>query len=204
MPKVEDFIGKPLSPYAITKYVNELYADIFSKTYGLETIGLRYFNVFGRRQDPNGAYAAVIPKFIKLMKSGIRPTINGDGSYSRDFTYIDDIVEGIVRLIPKPPTNMENWSAESPCPSFSSCPYQVFNIGNNNPVVLNDFISILEDCIGKKAKKNFLPMQPGDVLETYADIDDLNRFIGFKPNTSIEEGILNFVNWYKDYFNVKI
>jgi len=99
---------------------------------------------------------------------------------------------------------MENWSAESPCPSFSSCPYQVFNIGNNNPVVLNDFISILEDCIGKKAKKNFLPMQPGDVLETYADIDDLNRFIGFKPNTPIEEGILNFVNWYKDYFNIKI
>ena len=197
---VKDNVDHPKSLYATSKKSNELMAHTYSELFNIPTTGLRFFTVYG----PWGRPDMALFLFTKSIIEGEAINVFNSGNMKRDFTYIDDIVEGIVRLIPKPPTNMENWSAESPCPSFSSCPYQVFNIGNNNPVVLNDFISILEDCIGKKAKKNFLPMQPGDVLETYADIDDLNRFIGFKPNTSIEEGILNFVNWYKDYFNIKI
>ena len=200
LPKVEEVIGKPLSPYAITKYVNELYAEIFSRTYGMETIGLRYFNVFGRKQDPNGAYAAVIPKFVMQLMQHESPVINGDGNYSRDFTYIDDIVEGIIRIQDKPPVADKAWNGNDA--SSSSAPYKVFNIGNNQPVKLMTFIEAIEQAVGKDAVKEYLPMQDGDVPATFADIDDLQQAVGFKPATSIELGVAEFVRWYKAYYKV--
>ena len=201
LPKVEDVIGKPLSPYAITKYVDELYADVFARTYGMEYIGLRYFNVFGRRQDPHGAYAAVIPLFVKKFMAYESPVINGDGEYSRDFTYIDDIVEGVVRLLPLPPARTPDWDAEHPDPASSSAPWRIFNIGNNQTVELNDFIATLEAALGKKAQRELLPMQPGDVEATWASIDALSSLTGFAPVTPLADGIARFVTWFKEYYN---
>jgi len=187
LPKVEDTIGKPLSPYAITKYVNELYADVFSKTFGLETIGLRYFNVFGRKQDPNGAYAAVIPKFVSRFMAGESPVVNGDGEYSRDFTYIDDIVEGIFKLM-----------------LISSFPIgaDVCNIGNGSPVKLMEFIDEIETVTNIELDKTFTKAQKGDVVNTYADTLKLHRLTGYMPKTNLSLGIKEFIEWYKNYYKV--
>ena len=183
LPKVEEVIGRPLSPYAITKYVNELYADVFSRTYGIECIGLRYFNVFGRKQDPNGAYAAVIPLFVKQLMNHESPLINGDGEYSRDFTYIDDIVAGVVACVQAPHLK----------------PYDLFNIGNHRSERLLDMIRNMGRALGVEPKMELLPMQPGDVPVTYACVDKLRAAVGWEPTTPIEVGIPKFAQWYREY-----
>lgn len=195
---VRDNVDHPKSLYAASKKANELMAHTYSELFNIPTTGLRFFTVYG----PWGRPDMALFLFTKKILEGNEIEVYNSGKMKRDFTYVDDIVEGIIRLMPKPPSNMEAWSAEEPCPSFSACPYQLFNIGNNSPIVLNDFIRIIEEKLGIQAKKKYLPLQPGDVLETYADIDDLNKYIGFKPTTKIEDGISNFVEWYRDYFKV--
>ena len=187
MPKVEGIIGKPLSPYAITKYVNELYADIFSKAYGLETIGLRYFNVFGRKQDPNGAYAAVIPKFVSQLMAGESPVINGDGNYSRDFTYIDNVIQMNVLAL-----TTQNKGALN----------QVYNTAFGERATLNDLIASLKDNLSKyDAKINDIaitygPLRAGDIPHSLASIDKAKSLLNYNPQFSLQEGLKEAVDWY--------
>jgi UDP-N-acetylglucosamine 4-epimerase len=187
MPKVEDVIGKPLSPYAITKYVNELYADIFSKTYGLETIGLRYFNVFGRKQDPNGAYAAVIPKFVMQLMKHESPTINGDGSYSRDFTYIDNVIQMNLRAI-----SSNNDAALN----------TVYNVAYGERTDLNELVGLLKKYLSEFDPKiaqveiNYGPNRQGDVPHSLASIDKAKSLLGYHPEYNIEMGIKEAITWY--------
>lgn len=187
LPKVEDKIGKPLSPYAITKYVNELYADVFSKTYGLETIGLRYFNVFGRRQDPNGAYAAVIPKFVSLFMKGDSPVINGDGSYSRDFTYIDNVVQAnIVSLIADKKESVNT----------------VYNVAFGDRNTLLDLVKYLKEYLSdfdsniKKIEVKHGPNRQGDIPHSLASIDKAKELLNYNPKFSLQEGLKESVKWY--------
>ncbi len=187
MPKVEDIIGKPLSPYAITKYVNELYADIFSKAYGLETIGLRYFNVFGRRQDPNGAYAAVIPKFISQLMKGESPIINGDGNYSRDFTYIDDVIQAnLLSLVTKNKKAINT----------------VYNVAFSDRNTLNDLMSYLKDILSKfdseisNIEVVYGPNRAGDIPHSHASVDKAKKLLNYNPQFSLEQGLKAAVNWY--------
>jgi UDP-N-acetylglucosamine 4-epimerase len=187
MPKVEDVIGKPLSPYAITKYVNELYANIFSKTYGLETIGLRYFNVFGRKQDPNGAYAAVIPKFVMQLMKYESPVINGDGSYSRDFTYIDNVLEMNIRSMLT--DNVEALNT-------------VYNVAYGDRTDLNELVSLLkkhlsvfDENIAKISVKHG-PNRQGDVPHSLASIDKAKKLLGYDPQFDIKTGLKEAVTWY--------
>ncbi|MEX0314188.1 MAG: SDR family oxidoreductase [Allomuricauda sp.] len=187
LPKVEDKIGKPLSPYAITKYVNELYAEIFSKTYGIETIGLRYFNVFGRRQDPNGAYAAVIPKFVMQLMNHESPTINGDGTYSRDFTYIDNVVQMNIRAIIT--TNPESVNT-------------VYNVAYGERTDLNELVGSLKKHLSAFDSKigavqvNYGPNRKGDVPHSLASIDKARELLGYNPEFDIKKGLGEAVNWY--------
>lgn len=187
MPKVEDVIGKPLSPYAITKYVNELYADVFSKTYGLETIGLRYFNVFGRKQDPNGAYAAVIPKFVMQLMKYESPTINGDGSYSRDFTYIDNVLEMNIRSM-----LTDNIEAVN----------TVYNVAFGERTDLNQLVGLLKENLSAFDKKIaevsviYGPTRQGDVPHSLASIDKAKKLLGYDPQFNIEAGLKEAVSWY--------
>ena len=187
MPKVEHVIGKPLSPYAITKYVNELYADIFSKTYGLETIGLRYFNVFGRRQDPNGAYAAVIPKFVSQLMKGESPVINGDGNYSRDFTYIDNVIQ--ANLLSLVTTNEKAINT-------------VYNVAYGDRNTLNDLMKYLKEYLSEFDSKisNFEviygPTRPGDIPHSHASIAKAKDNLNFNPEFSLQEGLKEAVKWY--------
>lgn len=187
MPKVEDSIGRPLSPYAITKYVNELYADIFSKTYGLETIGLRYFNVFGRHQDPNGAYAAVIPKFVIQLINHASPTINGDGSFSRDFTYIDNVVEANIRSIVT--NNPEAINT-------------VYNVAFGERTSLNELTELLREYLSEFDSKirditfNYGPKRAGDVPHSLASIEKARKFLGYNPQFDIKAGLKEAVTWY--------
>ena len=187
MPKVEDVIGKPLSPYAITKYVNELYADIFSKTYGIETIGLRYFNVFGRKQDPNGAYAAVIPKFVMQLMEHESPTINGDGSYSRDFTYIDNVIQMNLRAI-----STNNKEAVN----------TVYNVAFGERTDLKDLVGLLKKYLSAydpkiaKVEINYGPNRQGDVPHSLASIDKARALLGYDPGFNIESGLKEAVKWY--------
>ena len=187
MPKVEDIIGKPLSPYAITKYVNELYADVFGKTYGMETIGLRYFNVFGRHQDPDGAYAAVIPKFVKQLMSHESPTINGDGSFSRDFTYIDNVIEANIRAI----------TTKTP-----SAVNTVYNIAFGERTTLKELVFLLRDYLGELDPKIkdvdviFGPERVGDIPHSLAAIDKAKELLGYNPQFNIESGLKEAVGWY--------
>ena len=189
LPKVEDVIGKPLSPYAITKYVNELFADIFSKTYGLETVGLRYFNVFGRKQDPKGAYAAVIPKFVMQFMKYESPTINGDGSYSRDFTYIDNVIEMNVRSIVT-----ENKEAVN----------TVYNVAFGERTDLNELIGLLKENLSKFDPKikdveiKYGTTRQGDVPHSLASIDKAKELLGYNPQYNIKSGLEEAVNWYWD------
>ena len=187
LPKLEDQIGKPLSPYAITKYVNELYADVFSKTYGLETIGLRYFNVFGRKQDPNGAYAAVIPKFVSQFMAGESPVINGNGEFSRDFTYIDNVIQ--ANLLSMITNNKEAINT-------------VYNVAFGERNTLKDLVELLKkfltefDSKIKDIQVIYGPNRAGDIPHSLASIDKAKNLLAYNPQFSLEKGLKEAVNWY--------
>lgn len=187
LPKVEDVIGKPLSPYAITKYVNELYADVFSKTYGIETIGLRYFNVFGRRQDPNGAYAAVIPLFVKKLMAHESPVINGDGEYSRDFTYIDNVIQ--MNLLAMETTNPEAVNT-------------VYNTAYGERTTLNQLVQYLKEYLSEydsaiaDVEVKHGPNRAGDIPHSLANIDKARELLKYDPKFSMEQGLKEAVKWY--------
>ncbi len=183
----DDRVDYPISLYAATKKSNELIAHSYSHLYNISTTGLRFFTVYGPYGRPDMAYY----KFTKAILNGDPIDVYNNGDMKRDFTYIDDIVEGVVRVMDKtPPPNENKYSTAKP-------PYRIYNIGNNNPVTLKDFISAIEEACGVKANKNFLPMQPGDVPVTYAQVDKLINDVGFKPSTNIEFGLSKFVNWFK-------
>lgn len=187
LPKIEDVIGKPLSPYAITKYVNELYADVFSRTYGIETIGLRYFNVFGRRQSPQGAYAAVIPLFVKQLVSHENPTINGDGEYSRDFTYIDNVIQ--MNMLAMQTTNPDAVN-------------QVYNTAFGERTTLNELVEYLKEFLSdydpEIAKVEIVhgPNRLGDIPHSLACIDKAKKLLGYSPKFSMKDGLKEAVKWY--------
>lgn len=191
-----DNVDHPVSLYAATKKSNELLAHSYSSLYGIPVSGLRFFTVYGPMGRPDMAYF----KFAKAIMEDQPIDVYNNGDMLRDFTYIDDILEGICGIINVIPEKNENWDAERADPSSSSAPYKVYNIGNNNPVRLMDFIKTLEKHLGKKAKKNFMPMQQGDVYMTYADIDDLNKACGYIPKTNIDSGLSKFVEWFKEYY----
>jgi UDP-glucuronate 4-epimerase len=191
-------VDHPVSLYAATKKANELMAHTYSHLYGLPTTGLRFFTVYG----PWGRPDMALFLFTKAILEGRPIDVFNYGKMKRDFTYIDDIVEGIVRVLNKIPEPSIAWSGSTPDPSTSFAPYKIYNIGNNQPIELMRFIEVLEDCLAMKAEKNMLPLQPGDVPITYADVDDLMKDVGFKPNTTIEIGIERFVKWYRSYYQV--
>lgn len=191
-------VDHPISLYAASKKSNELMAHTYSALYNLPTTGLRFFTVYG----PYGRPDMALFLFTKAILEGKPIDVFNHGKMRRDFTYVDDIVESIARLIPKVATPNTSWSGIEPDPATSFAPYRVFNIGNNQPVELIRFIEVIEDKLGKKAIKNLMPIQDGDVPETFADVDDLMREVDFKPATSIEEGIGNFVDWYRAYYKV--
>lgn len=195
---VHDTVDHPVSIYGASKKANELMAHTYSHLYNLPITGLRFFTVYGTWGRPDMAPFL----FTKAILEGQPINVFNYGKMQRDFTYIDDIVEGVVRVLDKVPQANPNWSSDAPDPSSSHAPYKLYNIGNNQPVELMHFIKVLEDCLGKKAEKNLLPLQPGDVLATYADVDDLVQDVGFKPNTSIETGVERFVAWYREYYQV--
>ena len=190
LPKIEDKIGKPLSPYAITKYVNELYADIFNKTYGLNTIGLRYFNVFGRKQDPNGAYAAVIPKFVIQFLNYESPVINGDGSYSRDFTYIDNVIQ--MNMLALTTKNKEALN-------------EVYNVAYGQRTDLNELVNLLKEYLSgfdskiKDVEIKYGPNRIGDVPHSLASIEKAEKELGYNPKFDIKSGLKEAVKWYWKY-----
>lgn len=191
-------VDHPISLYAATKKANELMAHTYSFLYGIPTTGLRFFTVYG----PWGRPDMALFLFTRAILEDRPIDIYNYGKMKRDFTYIDDIVEGVLRVIEKIPEPNPHWSGMNPDPATSCAPYKLYNIGNNNPVELVRLIEVLEDTLGKKAKKNLLPIQPGDVPATYADVADLVNDVGFKPDTPIEEGVSKFVAWYKGYYNV--
>ena len=194
----QDNVDHPISLYAASKKSNELMAHSYSHLYNIPTTGLRFFTVYGPWGRPDMAYF----KFTKAILKGDSIDVYNNGQMSRDFTYIDDIIEGIVRIIDTSPSGNKKWSGEKPDPSSSQSPYQIYNIGNNNPVPLMDFIHAIENSLGMKAKMNMLPMQPGDVPATYADVTGLIRDIGYKPDMSVAEGIEKFVKWYKEFYRI--
>tara|TARA_B110000008_G_scaffold243429_1_gene252487 strand:- start:2396 stop:3391 length:996 start_codon:yes stop_codon:yes gene_type:complete len=191
MPKVEDVIGKPLSPYAITKYVNELYADIFSKIYGIEIIGLRYFNVFGRKQDPNGAYAAVIPKFVNQLLKGESPVINGDGNYSRDFTYIDNVIQ--ANLLSLVTTNKKAVN-------------KVYNVACGKRNTLNDLMIYLKEHLShfdseiSNIEVVYGPTRAGDIPHSHASIDKAKEYLNYNPQFNLQKGLKQVVKWYHENY----
>ncbi len=195
---VHDNVDHPLSLYAASKKSNELMAHTYSNLYGLPTTGLRFFTVYG----PFGRPDMALFIFTKAILENRPIDVYNHGNMKRDFTYIDDIVTGIERLIPSVPAGNPDWSGEKPDPGTSFAPYKIFNIGNNNPVRLMDFIEAIEEALGKKAEKNLMPLQPGDVPATYADVEDLMKTVDFKPATPIREGVANFIDWYRNYYNI--
>ncbi|CAM4235701.1 NAD-dependent epimerase [Lacicoccus alkaliphilus] len=195
-----DNIDHPLSLYAATKKANELMAHTYSHLYNLPTTGLRFFTVYG----PWGRPDMALFKFTKAIVNDDPIDVYNHGNMMRDFTYIDDIVEAITRLVVKPAQPDSNWTGSNPDPSSSYAPYKVYNIGNNSPVRLMEFIEAIENRLGKKAKKNYMDLQPGDVPETYANVDDLYNNIDFKPETKIQDGVNNFIDWYLKYYNIKL
>ena len=197
---IHDNVDHPLSLYDATKKANELMAHTYSHLYRLPTTGLRFFTVYGPWDRPDMA----LQKFTKAIIADEEINVFNHGKHRRDFTYIDDIVEGIIHVIDKTPEPNPEWSGDNPDPATSTAPYRIYNIGNNNTVELMRYIEVLEECLGKKAKKNMLPLQPGDVEATYADVDDLVRDMDYKPSTTIEDGIKEFIKWYKEYYKVKI
>lgn len=195
-----DNIDHPVSLYAATKKSNELMAHTYSHLYDLPTTGLRFFTVYG----PWGRPDMALFLFTKAIVNDEPINVFNHGNMMRDFTYVDDIVESIKRLVDKPAKPNPDWSGEDPDPSSSYVPYKVYNIGNNDPVRLMDFIEAIENKLGKTAEKNYMPLQPGDVPETYADVEDLFRNIDFRPQTSIQDGVNKFIDWYIDYYGVKL
>ena len=195
---VHDNAVHPLSLYAASKKANELMAHSYSHLYNLPTTGLRFFTVYGPYDRPDMA----LQKFTRSIIANKPITVFNYGKHRRDFTYIDDIVEGIVRVLDRPATVNLNWDSNNPDPSTSSAPYRVYNIGNSNPVKLMDYIKALEASLGMVAEKELLPLQLGDVQDTYADVDDLVKEFGYKPSMSVNQGVENFVKWYKKYNNL--
>ena len=195
---VHDNVDHPVSLYAATKKSNELMAHTYSHLYGIPTTGLRFFTVYG----PWGRPDMALFLFTKAILNDEPIKVFNHGKMERDFTYIDDIIEGVVRVMDNPPKANEDWDRLNPDPGTSYAPFKVYNIGNNKPVQLMEFIETIEKKLGKEAKKEFLPLQAGDVPKTYADVDDLINDVGFKPDTSIDKGIGKFVEWYKKYYNI--
>ncbi|MBI4694042.1 MAG: NAD-dependent epimerase [Gammaproteobacteria bacterium] len=195
---VHDNVDHPVSMYAATKKANELMAHSYSHLYGLPTTGLRFFTVYG----PWGRPDMSLFLFTRKILAGEPIDVFNYGNHRRDFTYVDDIVEGIIRCIDKVATPAETWNGDAPDPGTSKAPYRLYNIGANTPVPLMDFISTLERCLGIEAKKNMLPLQPGDVPDTYADVSALVDDVGYRPQTPISTGIANFVSWYKGYYGI--
>jgi len=191
-------VDHPLSLYAATKKANELMAHTYSHLYSLPTTGLRFFTVYG----PWGRPDMALWLFTRAILNGEPIDVFNNGQMRRDFTYIDDIVQGVIRIAGQIPTGDPAWSGTDPDPATSRGPYRIYNIGNNQPIELLHLIETLERAIGKNAVKNFLPLQPGDVLATYADVDDLIRDVGFRPTTAIEQGVQRFVEWYRRYHGV--
>lgn len=190
-------VDHPVSLYAATKKANELMAHTYSHLYDLPCTGLRFFTVYG----PWGRPDMALFLFTKAIYEGKPIQVFNHGEMKRDFTYIDDIVEGVVRVMGHVPDPNSSWDGNAPDPGTSYKKYRIYNIGNNNPIELTRFIEVLENAIGKKAEKEYMDLQPGDVVATYADIDDLTEDVGFKPVTPIEKGIENFVSWYNEYYN---
>jgi len=195
---IHDNVDHPVSLYAASKKANELMAHTYSHLYNLPTTGLRFFTVYG----PWGRPDMSLFMFTRNILEGKPIDVFNYGNHRRDFTYIADIVEGVVRVIDKPAQANASWASDNPDPGTSLAPYRVYNIGNNNPVNLLAFIETLEKCLGKQAIKNLLPLQPGDVPDTYADVSDLVSDLGYKPGTSLETGIGNFVEWYRNFYRV--
>ncbi len=192
----QDSVNHPLSVYAASKKSNELMAHTYSYLYKLPTTGLRFFTVYG----PWGRPDMALFKFTKNILNDEPINVFNHGKHTRDFTYIDDIVEGVVKTIDSPSISDSNWNSEKPNPANSKAPWSIYNIGNNKPVKLMDYIKALEQSLGKKAKINYLPLQPGDVPDTYADVSNLKKKFNYKPSTPVVNGVSNFVRWYKDFY----
>jgi UDP-glucuronate 4-epimerase len=195
---VHDNVDHPLSLYAATKKANELMAHTYAHLYGLPCTGLRFFTVYG----PWGRPDMALFLFARAILEDRPIDVFNEGRMQRDFTYVDDVVEGLVRVLAKPPAPDPTWSGEHPDPGTSRAAYRVYNIGNDRPVELLRFIEVLEQCLGKRARKNLLPMQLGDVPATRADVADLVREVGYRPHTTVEEGVARFVSWYRAYYRV--
>lgn len=193
-----DGVGHPVSLYAATKRANELMAHSYSHLYNLSVTGLRFFTVYG----PWGRPDQSLFLFVKAMMNNLPIDVFNQGKMLRDFTYIEDIVEGVVRVLDKPATPDINFDPFCPLPQISQAPYRIFNIGNGNPVPLMTFIEAIEDALGAKAQKNFLPLQAGDVTGTFSDTTMLDRWVGFRPSTSVKEGVNHFVKWYREYYKI--
>lgn len=193
---VHQNVDHPVSLYGATKKANELMAHSYSHLFGIPVTGLRFFTVYG----PWGRPDMALFLFTRAILENRPIDVFNFGKMERDFTYIDDIVEGIVRVMKRIPEPNPHWSGENPDPAMSAAPYKLYNIGNNNPVKLLHLIEVLEECLGKKAEKNLLPLQPGDVAATFADVESLIKDVDFKPGTPIEEGVKKFVEWYQDYY----
>ena len=195
---VHESVNHPVSLYSATKKANELMAHSYSHLYELPTTGLRFFTVYGPYDRPDMA----LQKFTRAIVAGEAITVFNYGKHKRDFTYIDDIIEGIIRVLDRPAPINPYWDGNNPDPATSSAPYRVYNIGNNNPVELSDYIEALENSLGIKAEKELLPLQPGDIPDTYADVDDFVEEFGYKPLMNVKQGVENFVKWYKEYHGV--
>ena len=193
---VHDNVDHPVSLYAATKKANELMAHTYSHLYGLPTTGLRFFTVYG----PWGRPDMALFLFTRNILAGKPIDVFNYGHHRRDFTYVDDIVEGVTRVLDRVATPSPDWSSDAPDPATSRAPYRLYNIGSHRPIELMRYIEVLEGCLGREAIKNLLPMQAGDVPDTYADIDALARDVGYRPATSIEEGVARFVAWYREYY----
>lgn len=193
-----DNVDHPVSLYAATKKANELMAHTYASLYDLPVTGLRFFTVYG----PWGRPDMALFKFTRGILEGKSIPVFNQGEMIRDFTYVDDIVEGVIRTIDQPAAPDAGWSGDSPDPASSRAPYRIYNIGNNSPVELMRYIRVLEDCLGRKARLELLPMQPGDVPATYANVDALGKAVGFRPQTPVEEGVRRFVQWFKQYYRV--
>ncbi len=193
---VHDNVNHPLSLYGASKKANELMAHTYSHLYDLPTTGLRFFTVYG----PWGRPDMALFKFTKAILAGEKISVFNCGKHRRDFTYVDDIVEGVIRVLDRPAQPNTHWSGDNPDSGSSQAPWRIYNIGNNSPVELKDFIEAIEEALGIKAEKELLPLQPGDVLDTYADVDDLVKEFGYKPSMPVKQGIDNFSKWYKEYY----
>ncbi len=194
---VHDNVDHPISLYAASKKANELMAHTYSHLYGIPTTGLRFFTVYG----PWGRPDMALFLFTKAILAGEPIQVFNNGKMQRDFTYVDDIVEGIIRVTDKPATANADWDASFPDPGTSSAPYRLYNIGNSKPVLLTDFIAAIEKALGRTAQQELLPMQPGDVAATYADIEDLIEAVDYQPQTPVQDGINNFIAWYLEYMH---